>query len=273
MSSTLHTSIETITPEIAAEMLQKNDANRHIIKGHVQTLAGAITAGDYVLNGEAIIFNGDGTLLDGQHRLYAVIEAGKPIESLVVRGVSRSVFATMDQGRRRSAADVFGINKEQNKTVLASSARAFELFRRRQPGTFRKEKDYVSVKELLAVVDAHPGLRQSAAYVDGHKRTRNLITAGICAWLHYEFTRREPAKAEAFFDILERGENVGLGHPVFHLRERLIDNKVNTAKLSEKHISNLVIKAWNAYQAGRSLRQLRLVEREPFPDIEPALPD
>ena len=72
------TSIVTITPEEAAKMLETNQRNRNVSKNAVAAMARDMTAGHWRLNGEAIRIDGDGNLIDGQHRFSACVMSGGP---------------------------------------------------------------------------------------------------------------------------------------------------------------------------------------------------
>ena len=49
----------------------------------------------------------DGAILDGQHRLWAVIESKTPVETIIIRGIAREAFATIDTVRApRSGGDI-----------------------------------------------------------------------------------------------------------------------------------------------------------------------
>src|SRR5262245_16276311 len=98
-------SVETITPESATNWLRANQHNRPVRRRHVAFLAKQITDGHWQLNGQTIIISEDEQVLDGQHRLLAVIEAGRQIQSLVVYGVDPVAFKTIDTGAVRTGAD------------------------------------------------------------------------------------------------------------------------------------------------------------------------
>lgn len=102
------TKIETITPEIANEMLSHNSRNPRKVMNRavIRKYADDIAAGLWQLNGEAIIFDEDGFLKNGQHRLCAVIQAGKPMKTLVVRGVAKDITTWDGQFRRTVAQNV-----------------------------------------------------------------------------------------------------------------------------------------------------------------------
>ena len=91
LNNLVETKWEVITPEIAREMLTHNTNNyRAISKTVVSRYVDEIQGNCWEANGDTIVFNEDGVLLNGQHRLTAVAEAGKPIVSLVVRGIPDS---------------------------------------------------------------------------------------------------------------------------------------------------------------------------------------
>lgn len=101
----------TITPEVASNILKKgNYNNRNIRKGHVQNLASRILRGEWKLTPQGIILHTSGRLLDGQHRLLAIIEADTPVTTTVFTVSDESVFKTLDQGAKRSMADISGVD-------------------------------------------------------------------------------------------------------------------------------------------------------------------
>lgn len=64
---------EIITPETAKSWLLKNVHNRPLRDGLVTTYATDMANEQWQSNGESIKFSSEGELLDGQHRLAAVI--------------------------------------------------------------------------------------------------------------------------------------------------------------------------------------------------------
>lgn len=103
-------SMEIITPEKAKLYLEKNTNNYRILsKNKVRDYANDIRNGLWVENGEGIVFGANGELKDGQHRLNAIVEADKPIMTLVVRGVNDDVNI-FDSGMGRSAVQVAKAN-------------------------------------------------------------------------------------------------------------------------------------------------------------------
>ena len=93
----------TITPKIAEYLISNNwPENRKLSETTYKKYAVDIKNGNWKLNGEAVIFTKTSKLVDGQHRLWAVIEAEAPFTTLVTFGVEEDAFSTIDSGYTRS---------------------------------------------------------------------------------------------------------------------------------------------------------------------------
>ncbi len=102
-----------ITPEQAFEWLESaNTNNRRVCDSHVSRLARDMAGGRWKLTHTGIAFGPDGTLLDGQHRLWAIVEAGVPVAMVVWRGVDPDSMMAIDSGRSRSMTDILNIAGE-----------------------------------------------------------------------------------------------------------------------------------------------------------------
>ena len=91
----LEMSVEKITPKKAREYMRKNVNNprgaNSLSRSHVRELADDMKAGLWQLNAEPIVFDEDGFLKNGQHRLAAIILSDTTVEMVVIRGVGRDV--------------------------------------------------------------------------------------------------------------------------------------------------------------------------------------
>jgi hypothetical protein len=117
----MHISTETITPTTAAAYLERNTGNRALKSKHVEALANAMTDGHWQCTHEGIAFAVDGSLIDGQHRLAAVVKSGVTITSLVFRDCDAGTFHVIGDASRRSAADVLHLSGEVSTTKLAAA--------------------------------------------------------------------------------------------------------------------------------------------------------
>lgn len=101
--------IVNVTPQMAADWLKFNTANRPLRRTVVNGLKGALQRGEYIPSHQGIAFSEEGVLLDGQHRLTAISELRDgAFPMLVTWGVSTEAFKVMDIGVKRTAADALG---------------------------------------------------------------------------------------------------------------------------------------------------------------------
>ena len=103
--------IETVTPVMAADILRGNTRNRKIRKRLVEFYAGEMKAGRWLETHQGIAINCDGTLLDGQHRLAAIVESGVSQRMVVSSGVPSESQIAMDDHAKRTAADSIGLDR------------------------------------------------------------------------------------------------------------------------------------------------------------------
>lgn len=100
----LNAAIITVTPEMAGEWLTHNHNNRKIDKNTVMKYAADMFAGNFTLNPDAIAFDHEGSLVNGQHRLMAIVNSGVPTASVVIYDfpVVRTDFLNFDCGKNRT---------------------------------------------------------------------------------------------------------------------------------------------------------------------------
>jgi hypothetical protein len=94
-----------VTPDLARQWLRTNEGNRPLRRNHVGTLSAAMNAGHWKLTHQGIAFSEHGRLIDGQHRLEAIIASGKPADLVVYIDLDDDMFGALDRGIRRNHAD------------------------------------------------------------------------------------------------------------------------------------------------------------------------
>jgi hypothetical protein len=109
--------IEIITPTIARALLATNNGNRKLRPMLVSRYASMMRDDNWLLTPEPIVVAKTGRLLNGQHRLSAIIEADMWLNMFVVRGVSEEAFPAMDRGAGRTFSDANSINKYLSETA------------------------------------------------------------------------------------------------------------------------------------------------------------
>lgn len=110
------------TPELASEFLRKHNFGNRSIRPHViKKYAKSMSDGDWVLSPEPLALSTDGRLLNGQHRLSAVIASGVTCDFYVAHGFDDHVFSVLDRGATRTSYDALKVDRRlaQTATVLA----------------------------------------------------------------------------------------------------------------------------------------------------------
>jgi hypothetical protein len=256
----MKTTLMQITPEDAARIMEKNTANRPLNMKHVKRLAREIELDRWKVNGATICLNGE-RLIDGQHRLAAVMMAGKSIETLVVEGLDSAVFATIDAGKIRSAGDTLALLGVAHANLVAAAVKVVDLIstgRGRQIGSV-----IYTNAEMEELYERHPQIADSARLASKQK----LCLPSVIAGLHYLFALRDPEAADKYVHDVTTGANLSDHDGVYLFRERLMQNSYMRNKLRGDYLAALGIKAWNARRSDRRIAMLRYLETEDFPLI------
>lgn len=253
----IRSSVEKLTPEIATSILEGSSdiKNRNVHDGHVQWLAAQMKAGKWVLNGEAIILDDENQLIDGQHRLWAIIQSDTTIESLVTRGVDRKGFSTIDTGSARTLANVLGIVGE--KYAAAVAAALSWTYRHDQGKMFAPSKSSGFSHQVgLTVMKKHPGIRDSAEFIGKLMKNPILkkISASALIFLHYRFSTHSKEKATEFFETLGDLRFDTEGTPTRILRNQILHvNSIDHARGARPILNTMAffVKAWTDFLSGQ----------------------
>ena len=261
--------IEVITPSNAKKYLDSNKNNRPINQAGVDRYARAMREGKWDLNGQTITFDTEGNVLDGQHRLSAVVQSNTSIETYVVRGILRESFDTIDVGRNRTTADLLSLQGNSNSSILATAARFILCEEVLEDIIFYAKPDsmIITPRDIVECVEQRPALIKSAKFLGGIHINR-ILGKGIAAYLHYKFAQINEEKADYFLTKLAKGDGLGLGDPILNYRNLLIRHSFTKGNNGRIEMIALGIKAWNLFIKGKKSTSLRWQESEPFPIID-----
>lgn len=251
--------VENVTPEMASRLLGTITTQRRMRRRVVERYAREMVSGNWHLNGEAIIIGKDGRLLNGQHRLNAVLMSKKSVPMMVVKGVEPEAMASIDTGSSRSYGDVVMLRGGSTQgPQMASIARLWWLYENSQAMNSRVG---LSHQELDAIIAQHPTIEQAAlrAHRSPFKRHFPISVCGFA--FSYLSEKQDPDIAELFISTVEKGANLDEDDPIFALRRRLIETERRDATL----ILALVIKAYNEWIDGCKIKVLTWRSGDPFP--------
>lgn len=238
------------TPAWAAEVLGTCNTRNRKLSAAWNRLRSAIVRGAWKLNGECIVFDADGVLVDGQHRLHAIAQSGRAVPVLVVYGVDPESFATFDQGKKRSASDVLSTDADYCEHP-GTTASALAWLVRKEQGQLHSTASLVPVPndEILDRVRQYPGLVESVRRAHGVYWSR-LMSPGMTAFLDYTLGGIDPVAGEQFLSRICTGIDVPKDSWEARLRKRLEDFVGRRTTLAQRDVLALVIKAFHGSYLG-----------------------
>lgn len=270
----LNVTLMVVTPAQAARWLENNHGNRNLRDGVVAKLAGAIERGEWQVNGDTIRIDQDGNLVDGQHRLSAIVKAGIAVETLVAFNVPREAMVTMDTGVRRTLGDLLKFRGEKNSNVLGAALRTLWLFEKNE---LRPNRLYDPTNEqLLELLEKRPSIREAIAESVAAARRYRSSTA-VAAVACYLFRQLDKELSNEFFMMLRTGVGFdSVHHPVRKLGVWLDQTGSGNKNVtySQRYTLAMYVKAWNAFVTGREIKVMRLRSGEEYPTpIDPNVGD
>jgi len=263
----MQTQTVQMTPKWATKLLSNNPTNRLPQPKHVAFLAQMMWEGKFLINGDTIRVAKDGRLLDGQHRLAAVVLSGITVTMILVTGLDPASQATMDRAKIRKSGDWLTILGYKDGARLAASARLLWIYER---GLIHMPGGAGSCEPLVTeeVVKRHPGLVTSMAYIDSLGRMSRVVFSSnaIPPFAHYLFSTGDKARADLFLQQVIGGNSLPVGAPAFTLRNKLLASRLVKPSPPAESIIQHVFRAWNAHTERRPL--FRLALRKVIPAVE-----
>jgi len=248
----------TITPEKAQELLNNNPKNRNMSKPLAKKYASDIAAGLWQYNGDAIRTNDKGELIDGQHRLQAIVYAGTSIDAELIEGLSDTVVPTIDAGRRRSAGDALHIltggSAQNNAGIAASSRQVLNYCCGLAPVTAQ------STPAIVRLLTRYPEIGEAYRLA---LKCKGVLTPGPLGAILF-LGQRAPGmnkRAMRFVDAIATGQDMSEGDPRLAVREAFINRRATSvgARLPELMWCFIATaRAWNAWAVGQSLERINV---------------
>jgi hypothetical protein len=267
--------IESVSPQLADKWLGTQERNRDIVNTRVRWLVSILEAGEWELTNDAISFDTEGRLLNGQHRLTAIVVAEQSAPVVVLRGLQPQVQDIMDTGLVRRTADALKMRGEVQVFAVAAALRwEHRLVHLEEDPTDQMSfgthgENRPTTPHLLSIFDEDAErwreMVRVATAMSKHVRVRPGVTAAVFR----RFFALDEDDAAAFHEALVTGANLEPNHPVLQLRNLLQPTRARGGRMPDFREAGLMCKAWNLWRDGD--RKGSLVwhyggtQREPFP--------
>lgn len=257
-----------VTPEMAMRLLEANTLNRPLATGHAERIAAQITSGKWRFNGDTIKIADTGDVLDGQHRLWAIIESKIAVDTIIVYGIERDAFATIDTIRKpRSLGDTVALTGNvRYRNVIGGALAWLVRWQRGCLENYKAPKHKIENSDIeSALIDNHGIIRA----VERAMPVRSVANPALMGFLFYVVANRNEELAERMMGTLVDPSGVGVNDPFFRLRHYFITDhhKKKEALMSIA----ITIKAINAAAAGKKVQVLAWKHQGKSPEAFPVL--
>lgn len=259
----------TITPEIAINWLERNSRNRPLRDSDVKKYANDMRAGRWMPGGVIIKFDKNGTIVNGQHTLWAIVESGVSIEAYVLMGVDPDVVLVEDDHARRRLTDVIrithpGSHASSLHTAVGTLLRASMAWHRGESGTqmhITRQQEMAFLEEYWEPID----FAVRAFSSKGNRRgisVSSVMTPLARAWFTENRERLQQFAAAVLSGMVDDTKR---DRAAILLRNYLLgsDHRAGTMLLRQG-IYRRVERALRAYLDGQDLQQLKPVGEELF---------
>jgi hypothetical protein len=262
-------SIEMITPRRAEELLKTLDERqRPLFEGRVIEYADDMLKDLWLVTGDAIIIH-RGRLVNGQHRLRAVILANKPQRFLILE-TDKDLSLVTDKARSRTMGWYFQHYLEFPTGNLAAAVTQRILLYDRMIEDDRKAWPtgiYVSPKKMeLFAVKNHEELHEVCEVVSRLYSCSRMVPPSVSGAALFIGRRANHSQMEGFLNSVLAGTGLQMGTPAYLVNRRLVRSFEQREKLSATDKFHLLLKGFNLHLAGATLKYIVFDTKE-FPRI------
>lgn len=256
--------IARITPPEAAYILRAlNPNNRPLKEGVAEGYGREMKAGRWAVTNQGIGFSRIGALLDGQHRLWACVDADTAFETLVTVGLDEDSREVIDVGLRRSEADVIML-----RTGVRVSPTYVGVGRLMLGKGNRNNGKHVPRQDLLDFLERHA---KAIAFACSTVAPVRLVTiAPVLAVVARAYYTVDHGVLARFLRILASGmpepEGDGLTwKPVLMLRHHLLSRGGQKSDDVRLEVYRKTESALRSYVDGKQPMKLYAASEELFP--------
>ena len=239
-----------VTPALASEWLKKNNKNRPLAAEKVLKFARIIDKGEWKLTHQGVAIDEDGIILDGQHRLAAVVKSGKSVYMQVSINAARNTFDCIDQSPKRTTAQVFASLKIPSASSKAAMVRVAIL-----------------LGENGLVIQGQPSGTESVTYYQKHQAAVDFVhdnalpntpmaVYGAILWAYLTY----PVQVRDFCLRFKSGANLSVGSPVLALRTWLSTRKKGGGASMQGSEAARALFAINYFIEGKKVKRLYPIE-------------
>lgn len=241
--------IRRIGPKFATAALeQRNTLNRNVVDNAVNDYAQQMKKGKWRLTPQGIAFDDKGVLIDGQHRLFAVIESGMTIQTLCTWNAPPEAREVIDTGRRRAVGDQMKMLLDGVDSGRAWSA-SYMVVRDLNRGLFHDSSKLGRIFHFDEAKALHTKLRSRMEQLQQLATPAGIrkISAKPVGAILWAMTGPRVSVVDhvlPFIVGIAKGEHLKQGDPAYYMREELFNglasNRASAEGIERKVLVTLV---------------------------------
>lgn len=248
-----------VDPATARRWLENNFRNRPISDDVVAAYARDMTNGVWVPTHQGVAFNDRDELIDGQHRLHAIIRSGRTVRMMVtfglasvIEGHEMTTMDAVDRGRTRSVADQLKIQHGmKDGTIIASICSVLGRL------CYGQRTRRLSVGQTLEIYRA---FESAITFVIARRsKMQGVRSAGVLAGFAFALAAQPGDPIENYYCSLQLGEFPGERSPLRHLLTFLVSDEAKLLNRgTDLGVSELTLQAIYLQLQKRKVEQLEL---------------
>lgn len=265
----LRVDVVTITPDMARAWLESNIKNRKQRRDGVDSYARDMKSGNWLLTGDSLKFDWFGNLLDGQHRLEAIVLADTPIQTVVVWGVDPKAQDRVDTGIIRQFRDQLALRGVAHSDIIAPMLRRIILWEQGERVQFNRNR--VTAAELEVAFALNLAVVEHCADFVAPLAKGTGVSPSLLAFIFWILIQANYDEAHDFVVKMSTGAMMEENDPIMVLRNRILKAKSQRAAIQQAEALWLAMFAWNAWMEERTVSRLILpkngMSNESFPRL------
>lgn len=200
---------ELITPESAKTYLLKNSNNRAVSQKVVNGYAEDMIAGKWKLTHQGIAFDADGVLIDGQHRLLAIVKANVAVMMLVTMGAAADTRLVCDSGRARTMGQSLHLHGVPHGQLVTGHTNTIRLLLTEIEGSFTRSE----------IMQGYEQFREAFGWITSTVGTHSYVRTAMVGAPFLLAYMTDPVKTAEAMGQFTSGANLAEDHPMFVLRK------------------------------------------------------
>ena len=245
-----------VTPAQAEEWLTRNFRNRSISEDVVAAYARDMANGVWAATHQGIAFNDRDELVDGQHRLKAIIASGRTVRMMVTFGLPAKIkdaevttMDAIDRGRTRSVADQLKIQHGmKNGSVIAAVTATLGTL------CYGERTRRLSVGQTLEIFRAFEP--EVLWLIERRSKEHGLRAAGVLAAFAFALAAERGAKdtkIAAAYELLVGDAKIEAGRPLRYLRDFLRSDEARLlSRGTDRGVAELVLSTLHLEAQGKA---------------------